>query len=377
MEEIRVLIIDPMSRNNLGIYDKNLIENLKVKNIFFYCNKDFQFSKIENIKIYREYKYHTKKGIIKIFSYIISQIKLIKIIDSNNINTVHFQWFKIPLFDYFFLKYLKRKYKSIKIIHTAHNVLPHDSGVKYFKIYKKIYKLLDRIIVHTKRTKSEIVDLFKIKEQKIEIIPHGLLEIENIIKNENKIKIRENDEIIFSLIGMLNTYKGIDLLIEAWESNEELYKNSNIKLIIAGKGKVDFSKIKKLNNVTIINRFLKDEEIEEIINQTDVALLPYRKISQSGVLLSMLAKRKPILVSNVGGLTQPFEVGNIGWIMNEITSKELYEKIKLILREKEKIEEIKNNIQLWREIECYYSWEAIGKKTKELYEVNLNEKNML
>lgn len=182
---------------------------------------------------------------------------------------------------------------------------------------------------------------------------------------------------IFSLIGILNNYKGIDLLVEAWGNNEELYKNSNIKLIIAGKGEMDFSKLKKLKNVIIMNRFLKDEEIEEIINQTDVALLPYKKISQSGVLLSMLAKRKPVLVSDVGGLTQPFEVGNIGWVMDEVTSKELFEKIKLIIQEKGKIEEIKNNTKLWQKIENYYSWQTIGEKTKKLYEVTLNEKNIL
>lgn len=371
---MKMLLVDPMSRNNLGVYDENLIKNINSTEIIFYCNKEFQFENIENVKTIREYDYHKKKSIFKILSYLKSQYKLLQLV--KNIDILHFQWFKIPLIDYLLIKQLKKN-KNLKVILTAHNVLPHDTGMKYYKIYKKIYNLLDGIIVHTQRTKDEIINKFTISGKKIEVIPHGLLE-NNISKEkrtEKKLKIREKNEIIFSLTGALNNYKGVDLLIEAWSSDQEIYSNKNIKLVIAGKGNVDFSTIKNKKNVIIINRFLSEDELEEVMEETDVAVLPYRKISQSGVLLSILAKKKPILVSDVGGLTQPFELGNLGWIMEEVTSKELLKKIREIVSQKEKIEKIKNDEQLWTKISNYYSWEEIGKKTQKFYERKENEDN--
>ena len=359
---MKILYVDPMSRNNLGIYDKNLLKNIEPCMIYFFCNKDFQFDKIGEVNIIKEYEYNRKKHIFKIFSYVKSQYNLYKFAKENKISIIHFQWLKIPVLDFLLIKLLQGK--GIKIVLTAHNLLPHDSGEKYFKIYKKIYKTLDRIIVHAQNTKLELEKIFFLDAQKINVIPHGLLELLNKSTSKN-FSLRNCDkEIIFSLVGALNSYKGVDILIEAWSKIEE---SDKIKLVIAGAGKINFSKIEKMKNVVIINRFLTDEELNEILEETDVAILPYRKISQSGVLLTALNKKIPVIVSNIGGLVQPFELGNVGWIVDNINEKNLCDVINKVIKNKNKINEIKNNRVLWTSIEEYYSWEKIGKKTYKLY----------
>ena len=57
----------------------------------------------------------------------------------------------------------------------------------------------------------------------------------------------------------------------------------------------------------VLDKFLSDNEFNDLIEKSDVLIFPYRKISQSGVLLTALAHRKPVLVSRVGGLTQPLK----------------------------------------------------------------------
>lgn len=364
---MKIIYVDPMSYNNLSIYDRSLLNNIKdIKKIYF-CNTKLEFENFEDTNIEKIYVYSQKKGILKILSYVRSQLLLFLYVLKNNVDLIHVQWVKLPYFDYLLYKVLK-KVRKVKIIFTAHNILPHDTGMNHKKNYSKIYNMMDKIIVHSLKTKEEIINKFEISEDKIKVIPHGLLDIKKESAQEKKLKIRKDNEKIYSFIGYLNEYKGIDFLIDAWKESEILKNSKDIRLIIAGKGNVDFKGIEEIENVTVINRFLEDFELDSIIKETDLFILPYRKISQSGVLLSILNERKPVLVSDEGGLTDPFEYGKIGWIMKEKSSESLKKCLEKISLNGNELEIIKKNDDVWEKIADTYDWKKIGEKTKRLYE---------
>jgi len=367
--------IDPQSYNNLEVYDQNLLENIAYENIVIFGNEKIENRKISKFKAL--YNYSDKKNIIKFLSYLKSQIKLLFILKSEKPEIIHFQWFKVPLLDCILLKFIKRLSPKSKIIFTAHNVLPHDTGNKYKKIYNKIYNLLDGIIVHTNRSKEEIKDQFNIYNDKIRVIPHGLLELNYDENNTKKIKseVHENnnlgDKIVLGFIGSIRKNKGIELLLDVWEENEFL-NNNEIILLIAGSCKNDKlnKRIEEMNNyknVIIDIRFLPLDNFAAYMKVSDIILLPYLNISQSGVLLSVLAEEKPVLVSDRGGLTDPFEVGEIGWVI-EPTESDLRDCLREIINNKNEIRKIKNNEELWTKVKQYYSWKDIGKKTTAFYE---------
>ncbi len=128
---------------------------------------------------------------------------------------VHFQWFKVPKLDLFFIKLIKRK--NIKIVFTAHNVMPHNTGNKYFYDFKKIYEFVNRIVARTDKTKEEIISVFGINSNKIQVIPHGILDLNAYKNTPFKPKDTAKDkEVVFSMLGNLGGYKEIDSLIDAW-----------------------------------------------------------------------------------------------------------------------------------------------------------------
>jgi glycosyltransferase involved in cell wall biosynthesis len=352
-----------MSYNNLSKYDKELISNIE-NEVLFLCNEKIEYETINNAKLVKIFKYSDKKGVLKILSYLLSIFKLFVITLTFKPDIIHYQWLKLPNVD-FFIMITIRKLTKAKLIFTAHNLLPHDSGDIFRKIFIKIYTFVDAIIVHTNRTKEELIKDFNLDKNKIIVIPHGLLESNrpNIIKKNCKEK---SDEISLAFIGHLHHYKGIDLLIDAWKKYH-VDNNGKLHLTIAGKGNVDFKGINFLEDTTIINRFLEEDELTDIIQKSDVIIMPYRKISQSGVLLSVLSYRKAIIVTDVGGLTEPFKYGDLGWIMNEATPESLIEIFKEVTNSKDRLLMIENNIDTWNEIDKYYSWDSIGKKTKSLY----------
>jgi glycosyltransferase involved in cell wall biosynthesis len=360
---VKILYVDPMSRKNLGLYDKNLLENIEGERYFF-ASYGLQFKNILNTSIIYNYNYYNKKGINKAISYIFSQIKLFRWILRNKPDIIHIQWIRLPLFDAILLFILKMLCKKSKLLFTAHDLLPHDTGRRFYFRYNILYHLFDGIIVHEKKTKDDITKLFNIFAKKICVIPHGMLEF-NVVPVSTKV---HSKKFVFSIAGSIHYYKGIDILIDAWLLNNELINNDSILLIIAGSGKLPKRSIPEKSNIKIINKLLTDEEYQSIINNTDIGILPYRQISQSGVLLSLLTQHKPVIVSKCGGLLQPFEIGRVGWILDELSPECLSEIITTIVNDDKCYRQIKNDINLWKNVDEYYSWHRIGRMTYEYYD---------
>lgn len=367
---MKIYYVDPMSYNNLSRYDKSLIENMIHEDnvISYFCSKSIDVEIDKDIISFKNYNYNNKKIFSKIFSYIFSQIKLLYSIVICKPDIVHFQWYKIPIFDFYIIKLIKLLSRC-KIIYTAHNLLPHNTGKKYEKMYKKINNSIDGIVCHSQKTKDELVHLYNLNEERIKVIPHGLLDLNSIDKFQLN-DIDANDyssyfNIIF--LGSLSEYKGINILKDAWLSSSVLKEAKSVKLTIAGKGDIDFKELEEISNVNIINRFLTNYEFSTLLQVADIVVLPYIVISQSGVLLSALNERTPVIVSNVGGLTEPFTIGNVGWILEDITTSSLQKCLEEIIENKDKVEAIKQDDSLWEKVFEYYSWETIAKKTLGFY----------
>lgn len=361
--------INPMSYGNLELYDKNLINNIINENIYFFGNIKMSNPPKNSFLIYK-YNNYNNNFFGKFFSYFYSQLILLSKIKYYKPPIVHFQWLKVPFLDYLIIKKIK-KYET-KVVYTAHNKLPHNSGNKYRKIYKKIYNTVDYIIVHTEKTKEELMDEFNLSSEKIEVIPHGIMYESRKYKKVKAIEKRllDSKKIKISFLGSISKYKGIDFLVDAWIKFENKYPNNNLTLIIAGKGKIPKkSDLLKSNNVYIDNRFLDNKEFYTYLKLSDIILLPYKEISQSGVLFDALAERKLVIVTDKGGLGEPYKKFGLGWLVkdNNIIN-ELFKIFEEINNNPLVIEEKNISESEWQKLEEFYSWKNIGKKTKELYD---------
>ena len=78
---MKVIYIDPMSYNNLAIYDSCLLSNVNA-NIYFVGNELYDSKQIKSIEFYPFFNYSKKKGLNKVISYISSLIKIIGLVKS-------------------------------------------------------------------------------------------------------------------------------------------------------------------------------------------------------------------------------------------------------------------------------------------------------
>lgn len=367
-----IVYIDPQSGSNLAQYDYNLLININA-NIIYCCNDIYDAPIADCITYKCIFHYSNKKNnILKGLSYVLSLIKIFFLVRSVKPDIVHIQWWRVWFVDYLMLSILKKYCNSI--VFTAHNITPHDSGDVFHLKLKKYYQRVDKIIVHAARSKKELVISFGINPGKIYVIPHGLLRTscdQSLVSLEQKKLVSlcgNRKKLVFSLIGSQNYYKGIDLFYDAYIHNPILCKNENIMFIVAGKGDVFCSELmKKYENLLVYDSYISNELLEAILNITDVEILPYRRISQSGVLLSAIAKGIPYIATNVGGLSEPISIAPVGWLLETISSDSLSDCLCHIISSPHEIFDKQNNLGAWSKIRTYYDWKPIGMKTMECY----------
>jgi glycosyltransferase involved in cell wall biosynthesis len=120
--------------------------------------------------------------------------------------------------------------------------------------------------------------------------------------------------------GLIEYYKGLDLLIEAVESLvEEGF--ANFSLTIAGRGShwpQCETLIRSTGHYDLRIRYIPDEEIPELFANHHFIVLPYRDASQSGPQMISLEYKLPAIASDVDGLSDFVLNDETGFIFSRV-----------------------------------------------------------
>ena len=370
----KVFYIDPQSMHHPAIYDYFLLAEISA-DLTYFCSKYLDQLRHNHITYKPVFAYNNiKSDALKAVSYILSYAAILWYVLTLRPDVIHVQWYKIPRLDYMFYKVVKALSKT-HIVFTAHNVLPHNTGEKYATIYAKLYRLVDHIIVHTQRSKTEIAEQFGIDQDKIHVIRHGLTRLTYDEKkyDEEKAyyarKYKTDNKLVFASVGEQSPYKGVDIVAEVWATTKELRQNNDCLLLMVGRQKgVDLSQLEGIENVYIENRRISNEEFLYVLRHTDVYLLLYRNISQSGTLLDAMAEHVPVLVTDVGGLTEPMKVGRVGWIAEKADVESVRRAMTALVKDKEAVKAVRQNEADWKKVEQTFNWHDIGLATQRLYD---------
>jgi len=124
----------------------------------------------------------------------------------------------------------------------------------------------------------------------------------------------EGDVALF--FGYVRRYKGLDILLEAWRRVRALRPAT---LVVAGEFYEDPAPSRRLaeaaGGVRLLERYLPDDEVEAVFRAADVAVLPYRSATQSGVTHVAYALDTPVITTRVGGLAETVREGETGLVV--------------------------------------------------------------
>ncbi len=297
-------------------------------------------------------------------------------IDGDIVHFQHWAWYSNIV--YCFLIMIV-KIRGKKCIASIHNITPHTEDFILLIIDKILNKLIfsftDIFIVHNERNKKKLLELYKLDEKKIFIVPHGTLFPYNKIKDISKkdarlhLNIKMNKkEILF--FGYIWDYKGLDILLKALKKIKLAIKN--VILVIAGQHLKNWSKYEEIIKKNDLDEYIvkkleyiPDSELEYYFSSADVVLLPYKQHpfdTHGGVGALALCFKKPLVVTDVGGL--PEYVKDKRVIAYPDDPDDLSQKIINVLTNEELLKKLsKDSEKLSKEL----SWDKIALKTIDIY----------
>jgi glycosyltransferase involved in cell wall biosynthesis len=210
---------------------------------------------------------------------------------------------KLP-FDLWFVLWCRKR--GIKIVLTVHDLLPHGTGQTHKAKFLNLYHSVDWIICHSDYIRESLAVQFLTKRERISVIPHGPIFYDLLPLATENCLAAGNDGLGACVLwqGIIHPYKGVDLLLEAWQKVEAL-ENAH-QLIVAGTGPVDQmqrirQQVKSLNlkNVILKFDFISTSELMQLYRDADIVVYPYRAVTTSGALATGLALGKAIIASDI------------------------------------------------------------------------------
>jgi glycosyltransferase involved in cell wall biosynthesis len=200
------------------------------------------------------------------------------------------------------------------------NVIPHEKKFYDRMLTRYFLSNYHAFMAMSKSVADDLVSF--VPQAKYALHPHPIFDFgQAIAKNEAKAKLglsATDNYILF--FGFIRRYKGLDMLLEAMA--DKRIKDRNLKLVVAGEYYEDGSfyedKIKEYDlqdKIVLHTDYIPSEMVKYYFCAADMIVQPYRSATQSGVTQIAYHFEKPMLVTDVGGLSEIVPNGRVGYVV--------------------------------------------------------------
>ncbi|MCF7858805.1 MAG: glycosyltransferase [Candidatus Cloacimonetes bacterium] len=231
----------------------------------------------------------------------------------------------IPFFAPAFGYISKRLNKKIKIYYIIHNIDFHEKWLFAKSLTKYAMRRADKLITLSNSVNTDLKKLFPNKKTIKGFHPvYNCYNNDNYFSDSAKAKLQLKGKKVILFFGFIKPYKGLELLIRSMPfvlseiTNShllivgEVYKNSNKYLQL-----IENYSLKE--NVTFINRYVKDDEVELFFKAADLLVLPYLQATQSGVVQIAYDMNLGTVATPVGSLPDIVITSKTGIIAREVS----------------------------------------------------------
>ncbi len=213
----------------------------------------------------------------------------------------------------------------VPVYYTIHDPILH-SGEKLFNHCFSFFSRHEiqkarKVIILSKKFVPVIEKIYKRQESDIIVLPQGAFweykRQAHLHTEEKRLVSYLPDKINFLFFGRIERYKGLKILLEAYQQLEKDMPEK-VSLTIIGNG--DFSPYRslfqQLRSAVLLNRMIPDHEIWKVFDGPNiVTVLPYIDATQSGVIHTAMMFHSFVIASDAGALSEQLGDGKFGFVV--------------------------------------------------------------
>jgi D-inositol-3-phosphate glycosyltransferase len=249
-------------------------------------------------------------------------------------DAVIFKWW-IPFFgpSYGCLVRMLRSRHEPRSVAILDNVVPHE-GWPMGRFWTRFgLKPFHGYIAQSETVYKEFLERFpEVPPERIRRVHHPVYDCypSNLTREQARQKLGIKEPHVLLFFGFIKPYKGLVDLLDAFPQIHEAI--GGVRLLIVGEvygergeyeRRIASSPLKEA--ATWIDHYVPNEEVGVYFRAADVAVLPYRSASQSGIIQIAYAHGLPVVTTRVGGLPEAVAEGESGLMVPPQNPKVLAE----------------------------------------------------
>jgi glycosyltransferase involved in cell wall biosynthesis len=215
--------------------------------------------------------------------------------------------------------FLLRRFTSIKVVFICHNVVPHEGSIADTFLTRLALAQGQYFILQSQKDLSDLKALLPHAQAVRAVLPlYDTSHWEVMEESAAKAALGLTGPIVL-FFGFVRKYKGLEYLIRALP---EVLRQTTVQLLIVGEFWEDRDAYLQMidewglqQHVTVVDRYVPNEEIGLYFSAADVVVLPYVDATQSAVVSLAYAFDKPVITTHVGGLPEVVTDGETGFVV--------------------------------------------------------------
>ena len=204
---------------------------------------------------------------------------------------------------------------GISLIWTVHNLDPHEGGGWINRMGQRLLgRYADLVLVHSEHTEVQLRERARVRGR-VAVMKHGNYKgYYPPPRPRNEVLETfglDGSKPILACMGLLREYKGFDLACVALNQFK-----GEFQLVIAGPPHstevVDELRMyeRELPDLLLHMRRVTDQEFSDLLSVSAAALLPYRRITGSGMLLAAWTQGCGVIASDLGFFREMIPAGS-------------------------------------------------------------------
>lgn len=276
-----------------------------------------------------------------------------------------------PLSAYYSAKGCKRSKTPFVITYHCDLELPGILGKIAVAIYQRTcnkytFSQAQRVIVHTKTYGATSRSIWEFEAT---VIPSAVdpKRFENVDSRTIKKRYELEGKKVVLFVGRLVSHKGLDYLIDSVE-----FTAKDVIYLIVGKGEY-LNKLRrkvrerKMGHRVILTGGVPYNELPKYFAACDVFVLPsFSRLEAFGlVVLEAMASSKPVIVSNIPGVTEVIVEGEQGLHVEPMSAQDLADKINVLLSDPYLRKKMGESGK--KKVETEFTWDKVVSQIEEVY----------